>query len=118
MQQQHAENKELAASARHTRHIALDKLQTRSPLFMGGEAWRYARIKKHQRAGARRVNQFLLIKMKLMEVLDNLSDTASIAAISKAITQPGETPQTVQANRTFHRKVSMLTSHGFTYKQS
>ena len=28
-----------------------------------------------------------------MEVLDNLSDTASIAAISKAITQPSEPPR-------------------------
>ena len=45
------------------------------------------------------------IKRKLMEVLDNLSDTASIAAISKAITQPSETPQTVQANHTYHRFV-------------
>ena len=42
-------------------------------------------------------------KRKLIEVLDNLSDTASIAsAVSQAITQPSETPQTVQANHTYH----------------
>ncbi len=54
------------------------------------------------------------IKRKLMEVLDNLSDTASIAAISKAITQPGETPQTVQANHTYHRLVQRISSSKLT----